>query len=90
MLTIFRITVTFGGMASLFLGCSLVSLVEIVYVIYKSLMMLKHRNTKINTDLNKQQLILKHRHYEYTFCRPLYKPPVTVKKTSAMCPNIKY
>ncbi|KAF0746671.1 sodium channel protein Nach-like, partial [Aphis craccivora] len=32
--------VSFGGVASLFLGCSLVSIVEILYVIYKSFLVL--------------------------------------------------
>lgn len=72
---LFNVTVTFGGMASLFLGCSLVSLVEIIYVVYKSLVMLKHKYTKVNTVSGKQRLVLRRRHHAYRFCRPLYKPP---------------
>ncbi|XP_015371445.1 PREDICTED: pickpocket protein 19-like [Diuraphis noxia] len=38
--------VSFGGVASLFLGCSLVSILEILYIIYKSFLVLvrKHYN----------------------------------------------
>lgn len=35
--------VSFGGVASLFLGCSLVSIVEIIYVIYKTFLALSHK-----------------------------------------------
>ncbi|XP_022177700.1 sodium channel protein Nach-like [Myzus persicae] len=82
--------VTFGGMASLFLGCSLVSLVEIIYVIYKSLIMLKHKYTKVQTvSKQDQQLILYRRHHNmYHFSKPLYKPPrITLP---AICEKFKY
>ncbi|CAI6359604.1 unnamed protein product [Macrosiphum euphorbiae] len=82
--------VTFGGMASLFLGCSLVSVVEIIYVIYKSLIMLKHKYTKVQTvSKQDQQLIPYRRHHNmYHFCRPLYKPPnITLPE---ICEKDKY
>lgn len=83
--------VTFGGMASLFLGCSLVSVVELIYVIYKSLIMFKHRYTKVQTlSKHEQQLILYRRQRNtYHFCKPLYnKPPdITLPK---VCENVKY
>lgn len=47
-------TVSFGGVASLFLGCSLVSIVEIIYIIYKTLMTLRQKycgsNGKYDSD----------------------------------------
>uniref|UniRef100_A0A2S2QPM9 Sodium channel protein Nach n=1 Tax=Sipha flava TaxID=143950 RepID=A0A2S2QPM9_9HEMI len=68
-----------GGMASLFLGCSLVSMVEIIYVVYKSLMMLKHKYFKVLSDSKQlqqqQKLVLYRRYNTYRFCRPLYIPP---------------
>ncbi|XP_026820150.1 pickpocket protein 11-like [Rhopalosiphum maidis] len=69
--------VTFGGMASLFLGCSLVSVVELIYVIYKSLIMFKHRYTKVHTpSKHEQQLVLYRRQRNaFHFCKPVYKPP---------------
>ncbi|XP_016656092.2 pickpocket protein 11-like [Acyrthosiphon pisum] len=82
--------VTFGGMASLFLGCSLVSVVEIIYVIYKSLIMLKHKYTKVQTvSKPDQQLISYRRHHNmYHFCKPLYKPPSI--RLPEICEKDKY
>ncbi|XP_060875472.1 pickpocket protein 11-like [Metopolophium dirhodum] len=82
--------VTFGGMASLFLGCSLVSVVEIIYVIYKSLIMLKHKYTKVQTvSKQDQQLISYRRHHNmYHFCKPLYKPSSI--KLPEICEKDKY
>lgn len=68
--------VTFGGMASLFLGCSLVSVVEIIYVVYKTLLMLKYKYTKVHNDPKRDQLILYRRYHTYYFRKPLYKPPI--------------
>lgn len=68
--------VTFGGMASLFLGCSLVSVVEIIYVIYKTLLMLKHKYTKVREDPKQNQLILYRRYHTCYFRKSLYKPPI--------------
>ncbi|XP_027847543.2 sodium channel protein Nach-like [Aphis gossypii] len=83
--------VTFGGMASLFLGCSLVSVVELIYVIYKSLIMLKHKYTKVQTlSKHEQQLILYRRQRKtHHFCKPLYiKPPgITLPE---VCKKVKY
>ncbi|KAF0762104.1 sodium channel protein Nach-like, partial [Aphis craccivora] len=83
--------VTFGGMASLFLGCSLVSVVELIYVIYKSLIMLKHKYTKVQTlSKHEQQLILYRRQRNtYHFFKPLYnKPPgITLQE---VCEKVKY
>ncbi|KAL4103731.1 hypothetical protein QTP88_019075 [Uroleucon formosanum] len=45
--------VSFGGVASLFLGCSLVSIVEIFYVIYKSFLVIVqnlYNNYKLNNN----------------------------------------
>ncbi|XP_022166699.1 sodium channel protein Nach-like isoform X2 [Myzus persicae] len=45
--------VSFGGVASLFLGCSLVSIVEILYVIYKSALVFAkklYNNYQLNND----------------------------------------
>ncbi|XP_025198205.1 pickpocket protein 19-like [Melanaphis sacchari] len=45
--------VSFGGLASLFLGCSLVSIVEILYIIYKSFLILVqnlYNNYNCNND----------------------------------------
>lgn len=68
--------VTFGGMASLFLGCSLVSVVEIIYVVYKTLLMLKYKYTKVHKVPKQDQLIFYRRHNTCYFRKPLYKPPI--------------
>ncbi|XP_025421820.1 sodium channel protein Nach-like [Sipha flava] len=80
--TVQDLLVTFGGMASLFLGCSLVSLMEIFCVIYKSLLMLKHKYTKVDTVSRKQQFMSCHRNHALHFSKLLYKPPY--KKSSTV------
>lgn len=80
--------VTFGGMASLFLGCNLVSLLEIISVIYKSLLMLKHKICNKVDTVSKQQLVLYRHHRSCHFGKPLYLPPN--KKLPAICYDIKY
>lgn len=74
-------TVIFGGMASLFLGCSLVSLVEIICAVYKWLMMLKRRHTKVHMVSEQQSVILNRRNTFYRFRKPLYQPPSNKSQT---------
>ncbi|VVC38399.1 Epithelial sodium channel [Cinara cedri] len=57
--------VSFGGMASLFLGCSLVSVVEILYVVYKTLLVLKQNY--INFNMNKVNTIKTEKYQQYPF-----------------------
>lgn len=75
-------------MASLFLGCSLVSLVEIIYIIYKSLLMLKYKYTKVNTVTNQEEDILYHRQITYKFSKPMYT--VHSNKLATVNHKVKY
>jgi len=84
-----NLLVTFGGMASLFLGCSLVSLLEIIFIIYKSLVMLKQNYSKIHPVSNRRRLVMIRRHHTNQFCKPLYKAP-TKKKLPEVCFTVKH
>ncbi|XP_050426692.1 pickpocket protein 11-like [Adelges cooleyi] len=54
--------VTFGGMASLFLGCSLVTLVEAIYFVYRLLVTLKRRCSTVDV------IQLQNNNVNYPFC----------------------
>ncbi|XP_050528842.1 sodium channel protein Nach-like [Daktulosphaira vitifoliae] len=75
--------VSVGGIASLFLGCSLVSLIEILYYLYKSIVYLRSKN--IYKRQKKEKLvILTRRYHPYEFKRPLYKPPRHINSKTSM------
>lgn len=86
---LYNLPVTFGGMASLFLGCSLVTLIEIIYIVYKSLLMLKYKSTKVRPVSNKQELCMVRRHCTNQIRKPLYKAPSHKNHRTFVLPSIK-
>lgn len=86
---LFNVLVTFGGMASLFLGCSLVTLLEIVFIIYKSLVMLKQNYSKVHPVPNRRRLVMIRRYHTNHFCKPLYEAPIR-NKLPEVCFTVKH
>ncbi|XP_050426691.1 sodium channel protein Nach-like [Adelges cooleyi] len=77
--------VSFGGVASLFLGCSLVSLIEIMYFIYKSILVLRQKPMDPKKDNDPLQQVLFYRRYHHSchLRKPLYRIPQPVNIKSS-------